>query len=140
VASFAHGGDQTVPTYFSRRWNVAMKMLRVATMRCSLALAIFTLCLHFPSLSFGADDGGSLYKAKCARCHGQNGEGNPAIKAPSLVSDEAKKMSDNEIKNMIAMIANGEHEKNPAQAISKRRLTAHQTSALVIYIRQMQKK
>jgi mono/diheme cytochrome c family protein len=117
-----------------------MRMLRVATMRCSLALAIFTLCLQFPSSSFGADDGGTLYKAKCARCHGQNGEGKPAIKAPSLVSEEAKKMSDDKIKEMIAMIANGEHEKNPAHAISKKRLTADQTSALVAYIRQMQKK
>jgi len=35
---------------------------------------------------------GALYKTKCAACHGPEGAGKEAIK--SLVSDEAKKMSD----------------------------------------------
>jgi mono/diheme cytochrome c family protein len=34
--------------------------------------------------SWAADDGGALYKAKCAGCHGASGEGKPAIKAPAL--------------------------------------------------------
>jgi cytochrome c len=34
--------------------------------------------------SWAADDGGALYKTKCAGCHGANGEGKPAIKAPAL--------------------------------------------------------
>lgn len=34
--------------------------------------------------SWAADDGAALYKKKCAGCHGANGEGKPAIKAPAL--------------------------------------------------------
>lgn len=34
--------------------------------------------------SWGAQNGASLYKAKCAGCHGANGEGKPAVKAPAL--------------------------------------------------------
>jgi mono/diheme cytochrome c family protein len=34
--------------------------------------------------SSAADDGAALYKKKCAGCHGANGEGKPAIKAPAL--------------------------------------------------------
>jgi mono/diheme cytochrome c family protein len=31
-----------------------------------------------------AADGASLYKTKCSTCHGANGEGKPAMKAPEL--------------------------------------------------------
>jgi mono/diheme cytochrome c family protein len=34
--------------------------------------------------SWAADDGAALYKSKCSGCHGANGEGKPAIKAPAL--------------------------------------------------------
>jgi mono/diheme cytochrome c family protein len=33
---------------------------------------------------WAADDGAALYKKKCAACHGANGEGKPALKAPPL--------------------------------------------------------
>jgi len=32
----------------------------------------------------GAEDGAAIYKKRCAGCHGPNGEGKPAIKAPAL--------------------------------------------------------
>jgi mono/diheme cytochrome c family protein len=35
-------------------------------------------------VSWAADDGAALYKKKCAGCHGANGEGKPAMKAPEL--------------------------------------------------------
>jgi len=37
-----------------------------------------------PMLSRGAEDGAALYKSKCAACHGAEGEGKPAMKAPAL--------------------------------------------------------
>ena len=36
------------------------------------------------NLSWAADDGAALYKKKCSGCHGQQGEGKPAMKAPAL--------------------------------------------------------
>ena len=40
--------------------------------------------VFLPTHSWGADDGASLYKTKCAGCHGANGEGKPAVKAPAV--------------------------------------------------------
>jgi mono/diheme cytochrome c family protein len=34
--------------------------------------------------SSAADEGGAIYKRKCAGCHGASGEGKPAMKAPAL--------------------------------------------------------
>lgn len=46
-------------------------------------LVVVSLAFH-PTLSLGANQGASLYKTKCAGCHGTKGEGKPAVKAPSL--------------------------------------------------------
>jgi len=40
--------------------------------------------------SWAAGDGAALYKKKCAGCHGANGEGKPAIKAPALKGTSAE--------------------------------------------------
>ena len=37
-----------------------------------------------PAHSSGSKHGASLYKTKCAGCHGTAGEGKPAVKAPAL--------------------------------------------------------
>ncbi len=49
-------------------------------MKSSLAML---LLVAGPAL-WAADDGAALYKTKCAACHGANGEGKPAMKAPAL--------------------------------------------------------
>jgi len=36
------------------------------------------------SASWSAENGAALYKSKCAGCHGAEGEGKPAMKAPAL--------------------------------------------------------
>lgn len=46
-------------------------------------LAVASLAF-LPPHSWGADDGASLYKTKCAGCHGAKGEGKPAVKAPAV--------------------------------------------------------
>ncbi len=42
------------------------------------------------ALPASAQDGGATYKAKCAACHGPNGEGKvgPALKGTSLTADQ----------------------------------------------------
>ena len=47
------------------------------------ALAAAVL-VTMPTVSRGAEDGAALYKSKCSVCHGANGEGKPALKAPAL--------------------------------------------------------
>lgn len=53
-------------------------------MNCRLTAALTLMLFFASSLSLAAGDGASLYKGKCAGCHGANGEGKASIKAPAL--------------------------------------------------------
>lgn len=58
-----------------------MKKLFCGTVALALALTPFAMA---------QDDGGALYKSKCAMCHGPNGEGKsgPALKGTKLAEDD----------------------------------------------------
>src|SRR5271165_1982819 len=105
-----------------------MKTTKVAILVLTIAVALFVL---IPSLSW-AEDGAALYKAKCAMCHGPDGAGKPAAKIPSLVSDEAKKMSDADFIKTV--------QTNPKHAALAKALTDDQLKAIVGAIRDLQKK
>ena len=100
---------------------------------------LLSTVLLFSARSFASGDGSQLYKAKCAHCHGKSGKGKPALKAPSLVSDEVRNLSDQAIRDLINSRANGELEKKAAHSSMKQRLTADQVSQIVAHIREMQK-
>jgi mono/diheme cytochrome c family protein len=90
-----------------------------------------------PKLSWAADDGATVFKAKCAMCHGADLAGKPATKIPSLVSDEAKKSSD---ADMTDMIASGGKDKKTMHAFANKGVTPDQIKMLTAYIRDAQKK
>ena len=92
-----------------------------------VAVAMFIL---IPNLSW-AEDGAALFKAKCAACHGADAAGKPAMKAPSLISDEEKKKSDDDLAKAIAGTA-----KHPAPV---KGVSADDAKAIVSYIRTLQK-
>ncbi len=110
-----------------------MKMTKLIILIVMIALALF---LILPNLSW-ADDGGSVYKAKCAACHGADLGGKPAAKIPSLVSDDAKKLSDADLTDMIS---NGGKDKKTSHAFSNKGVTVDQIKMVVTYIRDAQKK
>jgi cytochrome c553 len=99
-----------------------------------LAISILVSCL-----AFAADDGARLFQARCASCHGASGKGKPSAKAPSLLSNKVKSMSDDSIRDLIASRANGEMEKKPVHTSIKKRLTADQMNAVVAHLRELQK-
>ena len=105
-----------------------MKMTKIAMLVLTVAVALFIL---IPSLSW-AEDGAALFKAKCAMCHGPDGAGKPALKAPSLISDEVKKKSDEDITKVV--------QTNPKHAALAKALTADQLKAIVGAVRDLQKK
>ena len=111
-----------------------MKMTKIVILIAMIALALF---LIIPSLSWAADDGVSVYKAKCAMCHGVDLAGKPAAKAPSLVSDQCKKASD---ADLTEAIANGGKEKKAAHAYANKGMSPDQVKMMVSYIREQQKK
>jgi mono/diheme cytochrome c family protein len=105
-----------------------MKMTKLAVLIVTIAVALFII---IPKLSWAAEDGAAIYKAKCAACHGPNGEGKPAIKAPALKSDEVKKKSDDDLSKFLAT--------NPKHAGVAKALSADQTKAVVGYIHELNK-
>ncbi|HUM05302.1 MAG TPA: cytochrome c [Terriglobales bacterium] len=104
-----------------------MKTMKIAMLVLTIAVALFIL---LPNLAW-AEDGAALYKAKCSACHGADGAGKPAAKIPSLVSDEVKKMSDDDIAKVLAT--------NPKHAAAKS-LSADDTKAVIAFVRSLQKK
>src|SRR5579871_5403748 len=111
-----------------------MKTNKLLILIVTIAVALFVL---IPNLSWAADDGAAIYKAKCAACHGADAAGKPAAKIPSLVSDDAKKLSDADLTDFVA---NGGPSKKPAHAFASKGLTPDQVKAVVEQIRNLQKK
>ena len=52
-------------------------------MKCKVVVSLAAVFLILASVS-SAGDGAALFKSKFAACHGANGEGKAAIKAPAL--------------------------------------------------------
>ena len=104
-----------------------MKMTKLAMLVLTIAVALFIL---IPSLSW-ADDGATLYKTKCAACHGVDGAGKPAAKIPTLISDEAKKMSDADLSKAVT--------EKPKHAGVAKALTPDQVKMGIGYVRSIQK-
>jgi cytochrome c6 len=102
--------------------------------RTALTIAIGSILFAAPI--FG-QDGASLYKSRCASCHGADGKGDTAIGKSmhlrSLASPEVQKESDQEL---TAIIADGKG----AMPAYKGKLSAEQVKDLVGYIRELGKK
>lgn len=111
-----------------------MKIMKLVILIVMIAVALF---LILPNLSWAADEGASLYQAKCAACHGADLAGKPAAKMLSLISDEAKKASDADLTDMIA---NGGKDKKVMHAFANKGVTPDQVKMVVSYIREAQKK
>src|SRR5580700_3662769 len=105
-----------------------MKTTKLVMLVMTIAVALFTL---IPNLSWAADDGATLYNAKCAACHGADAAGKPAAKIPSLISDDLKKASDDDVAKDIT--------EKPKHAGVAKSLTPDQVKMIVSYIRTLQK-
>jgi len=70
-----------------------MKKILTAT------LAVIALAMIFSTYTFA--DAGADYKAKCAMCHGANGEGKAAMKTRDFASADVQKQSDAELTDII---------------------------------------
>ena len=104
-----------------------MKITKLAVLVATIAIALFIL---IPNLSW-AEDGAALYKAKCTACHGADAAGKPAAKIPSLIGDDAKKMSDADLEKAVT--------EKPKHAGVAKALTPDQVKAVVAYVRSLQK-
>lgn len=103
--------------------------------RSGLALLFCVSIASAPLLAQG--DGASLFKSKCASCHGADGSGNTPIgksmKLRDLGSADVQKETDAEL---TAITANGKG----AMPAYKDKLTADQIKQLVAFMRTLAKK
>jgi mono/diheme cytochrome c family protein len=106
--------------------------------RKRLALVGATLAmLALPVTSIAADEGASLFKSKCAMCHGPDGSGKTImgekLKIPDLHSADVQKKSDADLKTIITK----GKDKMPAY---ETKLSKEQVDSLVAFIRDLAKK
>jgi len=100
-------------------------------MKTSVVLALLAL-IATPMLADATPDGASIFKAKCAMCHGPDGSGQTAmgksLRIRALGSAEVQKQTDAELTNIIT---NGKNKMLPY----KGKLTSEEIRALVGHIR-----
>lgn len=104
----------------------------------SFAVVVILSVLGFALLPASAQETGeSLFKAKCAMCHGPDGSGKTVmgqkLKIPDLHSAEAQKKTDAELTQIIAK----GKDKMPAY---EGKLTNEQIGKLVAFVREVGKK
>jgi cytochrome c6 len=101
-----------------------MKMTGKQMLIFATALA---LVLSVP-ISAQAQDGGVLYKAKCAMCHGADGS---KLSTHNLQTADVQKMSDGDI---AGVITNGKGHMPPTKSLKPEEVTA-----VVAYVRTLKK-
>ena len=100
-------------------------------MKSNTILTIGTLLL-MGAIALNAEDGAALYKKRCAGCHGAQGEGKPAMKAPSL---KATKLDANQIAEHLAK---GEPASKPPHNKAFAGLKTDQAKAIAEYVKALQ--
>ena len=96
--------------------------------RLSIGLAIAALALISSPSVWGAD-GAASYKSKCAACHGANGEGKPAMKAPAL---KGTTKSEDEI---VTFLTKGEPQRKAPHSKSLPGMDETQAKAIAEYVK-----
>ena len=94
-----------------------MKTYKVTILVLVIAIMLF---IALPNLAWAAEDGGALFKANCAMCHGANAEGKPAMKAPAIKGKTAADVTK-------AM-------ENPKHAVVKKKMNDAQLKAIGDYL------
>ena len=94
-----------------------MKTYKLTILVLAIAIVLF---IALPNLAWAAEDGGALFKANCAMCHGANAEGKPAMKAPAIKGKTAA-----DVTKAMA---------NPKHAAVQKKVNAAQIKAIGDYL------
>ena len=79
--------------------------------------------------TLAADEGATLFKSKCAGCHGASGEGKTAIKAPALRGTSL------EASQIVEHITKGESTSKPPHNKGISGLSENQAKAIADYVK-----
>ncbi|HUN87278.1 MAG TPA: cytochrome c [Terriglobales bacterium] len=99
-----------------------MKLMKLTILVLAIAVALMVVV---PSLSWAAEDGAAVYKAKCAACHGADGAGKigPALKGTSV--------------DVAAFVQNGAPGKKAPHAKGIAGVSADQAKAVADYVKSL---
>ena len=100
-------------------------------MNCRLTIGLTLVLSLASSYSLAATDGASLYKSKCAGCHGANGEGKPTMKAPML------KGTTLEVDQLVQHLTKGEPSSKAPHNKGLSGLTDEQAKAIAEYVKSL---
>ncbi len=101
--------------------------------------ALVILALMFAAVSAVAQDSPmTLYKQKCAACHGVDGNGDtPIAKKQNIKSFKDPSIQKMSAADLEAMIGNGGPKALPTHQFSKKGLTPEQVKGLAGYVKQL---
>jgi len=112
-------------------------VIRICVNKLLLVAGSIGLAMVVGSPAKAQETGESLFKSKCAMCHGPDGAGKTtmgqALKIPDLHSADVQKLSDAELTSIVVKGKN----KMPAY---EAKLSKEQITLLVGYIRDLAKK
>ena len=96
------------------------------------SISLFTVLIFLisaPLSLLAADEGAEIYKTKCAMCHGENGEGKPAMKMPAA---KGTKMTAEQI---VDYLTKGEAGKRMPHNKPANGVNADQAKAVAEYVK-----
>jgi mono/diheme cytochrome c family protein len=103
-----------------------------------IALAMFIL---IPNVARAADDAASIYRSKCAACHGVDGLASLAIakkqSVPSYAEARIQKAPNAELENFVL---SGGKQKKASHAYASKGVSKDDAANLVVYIKSLGKK
>ena len=95
---------------------------------------VLIACLALASTAFAAADGAAIFKAKCAMCHGPNGDASSGMaKSMGLKALSSPDVQKTSVADMTAVVTNGKG-KMPAM---KGKLTDDEITAVVTYVKSL---
>ena len=97
-----------------------MKLMKLAILVLAIAVALMVMV---PSLSWAAEDGAAIYKAKCAACHGADGAGKVG---PALKGTKA---------DVEGLVANGAAGKKAPHSKAVAGVSAEQAKAVAEFVK-----
>ncbi len=99
-----------------------MKFMKLTILVLAIAVALMVM---LPSLSWAAEDGAAIYKAKCAACHGPDGAGKVG---PALKGTKA---------DVAAFVEKGEAGKKAPHSKGISGVSADQAKAVAEYVKSL---
>jgi mono/diheme cytochrome c family protein len=100
-------------------------------MKIVCLITALILLIAAPLSILAADEGADVYKSKCAACHGEKGEGKPAMKMPAA---KGTTMTADQLVEYISKGQTGKRfpHNNPVNGV-----TAEQAKAVAEYVKSL---